>query len=273
MSRDTPSSSALEIGKWSVPIIARVNRRAKRLILRVDPVANVVTVTAPSARAVPEAIAFAKSRRDWIAGQLSDRFCARPFQPGDIVPFRGEPHLLCHSPGRRATRIAPMNEAVSGAKAFIEVSGAEDHFNRRVCDWMKANAKSTFVEKSDYYCRELNVARGAVTVRDTRTRWGSCSSSGALSFSWRLILAPEWITDYVAAHECTHLIHMDHSPAFWRRLKSLGVDARAANNWLQENGQTLFSYGATSAGASLKRNKGYGAPTSRRSDHRADTDQ
>ncbi|HBS33364.1 MAG TPA: M48 family peptidase, partial [Parvularcula sp.] len=86
--------------------------------------------------------------------------------------------------------------------------------------------------------------RGAISIRDTRSRWGSCARDGALSFSWRLIMAPPEILDYVAAHECAHLVHLNHSPAYWRLLRSLDVDVRAARDWFAANGQRLYAYGA-----------------------------
>lgn len=239
MSVDHIIRTEINIGARSAPLVARVNRRAKRLILRVDPVAGEILVTAPSKRTLPEAIRFAKDRIDWIAGQLDDRLKARPFTEGMAIPYRGKSHTILRSGGPR-TPVEIDDEFLP----VIRVGGDAAHLNRRLVDWMKRQARDCLTERADHYCARLGKKRRGIRIRDTRTRWGSCSSDGVLSFSWRLIMAPAEILEYVAAHECAHLIHMNHSPAFWRELAALGVDARGAANWFDENGATLFSYGA-----------------------------
>ena len=230
----------INIGAKSAPLVARVNRRAKRLILRVDPAAGEILVTAPSKRTLPEAIRFAQDRIDWIAGQLDERLKAKPFQEGMVIPFRGTNHTIVRSGGPRSP-VEIDNEFLP----IIRVGGDEEHLNRRLVDWMKRQARALLTERADHYCARIGKKRGGIRIRDARTRWGSCSSDGVLSFSWRLVMAPPDILDYVAAHECVHLMHMNHSPAFWRELAALGVDARGAANWFDENGPALFSYGAT----------------------------
>lgn len=219
-------------------MIARVNRRAKRLILKVDPVAGEILVTAPSKRAIPEAIRFAQDRIDWIAEQLSDHLRGKPFIAGMRVPYAGVEHIIINDPAsRRSIRIDDEFFPT------IRVGGQSEHLNRRISDWLKREARRRITERVDEYCQALGKTRGRINIRDARTRWGSCSSDGALSFSWRLILAPPEILDYVAAHECAHLIHMNHSRAFWKVVRGLGVDARAAADWLTDEGPKLFTYG------------------------------
>lgn len=228
----------ITIGERPTPLIARVNRRAKQLILKVDPVAGEILVTAPSKRAIPEAIRFAQDRIDWIAEQLSESLRGKPFIPGMRIPFAGVDHIIISDPSSRSA--VRLDGDLFPA---IRVGGQPEHLNRRVSDWLKREARQRLTEKVDHYCRMLGKTRGRIHIRDARTRWGSCSSDGALSFSWRLILAPPDILDYVAAHECAHLIHMNHSPAFWRVVRDLGVDARHAANWLTDEGPKLFAYG------------------------------
>ncbi len=239
---DHITRTEINIDERLIPLVARVNRRAKRLILKVDPIAGEILVTAPTKRAVPEAIAFARERAEWIAGQLDEKLRARAFTEGMRIPFRGEVHTIIRDGGPRAP--------VRVDKEFlpvIRVGGDAKHLNRRLVDWMKRQARTALTERVDHHCIRLEKKRGALRVRDTRTRWGSCSSDGTLSFSWRLIMAPDEILDYVAAHECVHLEHMNHSPAFWRRVASLGIDARSAENWFNSHGATLFSYGVQAA--------------------------
>lgn len=229
----------IHIGDRPAPLVVRVNRRAKHLILKVDPYAGEILVTAPSKRTMGEAIAFAREREGWIASQLDERLRARPFGENMIVPFLGVLHVIRRSGGPRT----PVR-AVAGPPASIHAGGEEAHLNRRLTDWMKREARKALTERVDKYCEALGKTRGAIRIRDTRTRWGSCSSDGVMSFSWRLIMAPPAILDYVAAHECVHLVHMNHSPAFWRKVASLGVDPRGAENWFNDHGAALFSYGA-----------------------------
>ena len=220
-------------------LVVRVNRRAKHLILKVDPYAGEIQVTAPSKRAVPEAIAFARERADWIASQLDEELRARPFEEGMTVPYLGTLHVLerCGRP-RAPISVSP------GPPARITAGGEKEHLNRRIVEWMKREARMALTERVRRNCAVLEKPLPRIRVRDTKTRWGSCTSDGTISFSWRLIMAPPWIIDYVAAHECAHLVHMNHSPAFWRKVAFLGANARAAENWFNANGARLFSYGA-----------------------------
>ena len=239
MSVNHITRTEINIGERPAPLVVRVNRRAKHLILKVDPYAGEILVTAPTKRTVGEAIAFAKERAGWIESQLDDALRTRPFTENMVIPFLGQPHVIRRSGGPRAPVRIILDPTVS-----IHVGGDEAHLNRRLTDWMKREARTALTERVDRFCTILDKKRRVIRIRDTRTRWGSCSSDGALSFSWRLIMAPPEILNYVAAHECVHLIHMNHSPAFWRRVASLGVDPRAAENWFNKNGAALFSYGA-----------------------------
>ena len=239
MSVDHITRTEINIGATSAPLVARVNRRAKKLILKVDPVAGEILVTAPSKRTLPDAITFAHERADWIAGQMKNALRAKPFAPGAVIPYRGVDHLIAQEGGPRA----PVRLDYENGPAIC-VGGEGEHVNRRLTDWLKKQARQILIERADHYSARLGETRGPVRVRDMRTRWGSCTSAGAMSFSWRLILTPPDILDYVAAHECAHLVHMDHSPAFWRLLATLDVDARAAANWFRNHGQKLFAYGA-----------------------------
>ncbi|HNR75657.1 MAG TPA: SprT family zinc-dependent metalloprotease [Parvularculaceae bacterium] len=234
-----PLLTTIDLGDRTAPLTARVNRRARRLIITVDSVAGRVIVTAPSKRAIPEAIDFARTRSSWIKSQLSEALGARPFISGSAFPLRGRSTEIVQS---GATRSAVR---LDGERLFV--GGDEVHINRRVTDWLKRQARAAVTERVDFYAGALNRKRGAISIRDTRSRWGSCAADGSLSFSWRLILAPPAILDYVAAHECAHLVYLNHSPAFWRLLRELGVDAGGARDWFSANGSDLYAYGALAA--------------------------
>lgn len=234
-----PLETTIDLGDRTAPLTARVNRRARRLIVTVDAVTGRVFVTAPSKRALPEALDFAKTRVRWITRQLEEGRRARPFQDGTVFPFRGSPHAVVNEGGPRSGVRLAGDKVIAGGEAR--------HLNRRVTDWLKAEARKAVTIRADHYAELLGRKRGPIAIRDTRSRWGSCARNGALSFSWRLILAPPEILDYVAAHECAHLVHLNHSPAYWRVLKGLGVDARSARAWFAAHGQGLYAYGAEAA--------------------------
>ncbi len=232
--------ATLDLGDRQAPVEIRVNRRAKRLILKVDTIRARVIVTSPSKAAIPEAISFATSRAAWLREQLAASVGARPFVPGAEFPLEGAPHIVINEGGPRS-RI--RTDANADGRPALFVGGDPAHTNRRVADWLKKRARRTLTEQTDDFCAQLSVKRGPISVRDTKSRWGSCASDGALSFSWRLILAPPWVLTYVAAHECAHLIHLDHSPAYWRTLATINGDASAARAWFREHGETLYGYG------------------------------
>lgn len=238
MTTPRPASNlalTIDLGDRTAPLTARINHRARRLIVKVDPVKGRVIVTAPSRRALPEAIDFARTRAPWIARELGACATGRPFAAGEIFPFRGAP-LQIEASGRSRDGIK-----INGDK--ILVGGDPRHLNRRLTEWLKKEARGVLTERVDHYAARLSRRRGPISIRDTRSRWGSCARDGAMSFSWRLILAPPEILEYVAAHECAHLVHLNHSPAYWRTLMSLDVDARAARAWFNAHGQALYTYG------------------------------
>lgn len=227
--------ATIDLGDRTAPLTARVNRRARRLIVKVDAVAGRVIVTAPSKRALPEAIDFARTRARWIMRQLDEGDGARPFADGVVFPYRGAPLCVVNEGGARAGVRMDGERLLAG--------GDSRYLNRRVTDWLKAQARQALTARADHYAAMLGRKRGAISIRDTKSRWGSCARDGALSFSWRLILAPPAMLDYVAAHECAHLVHLDHSPAYWRVLRTLGIDARAARDWFAAHGHSLYAYG------------------------------
>lgn len=231
----------IDLGGRVAPVRARINKRARRLILRVDSLTGIVHLTSPSKRALPEAMRFARERALWIKEQLSAGPVATQFEEGGLCPYRGVNHVIKRQ-GAPRSRIK-ASEPHTGEEPELTVGGEAEHLNRRLVEWLKRQARQTLVTQSDYYCDKLGVRRGKIRIGDTRTRWGSCSEDGTLSYSWRLILAPSFILDYVAAHECTHLVHLNHSPAYWRLLATLNVDAREAKDWFQDYGDGLFAWG------------------------------
>ncbi|HEY4077709.1 MAG TPA: SprT family zinc-dependent metalloprotease [Rhizomicrobium sp.] len=228
----------LKIDGRMLEVRVRLNPRARRMIVKVNPATGEVVVTAPSRRGLDSALDFARGEKDWIVGQLAKVPGAVALAPGAILPLRGEDHEI-----RTAARgPAP----VWREDGVIWVCGGNAHVARRVLDFLKREAKSAFEAKVLEYAPLLNVRPSRITVRDTASRWGSCSSARSLSFSWRLILAPDFVLNYVVAHEVAHLREMNHSPRFWAHVKSIVPDLDA-QDWLRQHGRELQRYGATKA--------------------------
>lgn len=241
MTLQNTTRTHITINAQAVPLVARVNRRAKRLILKVDPISGEIFVTAPTKSSIPEAIDFAIENSTWISRQMRTQRRAQPFCEHSTVPIYGVPH---HIERRGGARSAIAIDGSDTENPTLRVGGEPAHINRRITDWMKREARTAFTERVSIHCATLGKYPSKIRIRDARTRWGSCSTAGVLNFTWRLIMAPPFVLDYVAAHECSHLLHMHHGPAFWREVARLGVDSRQAENWLKAEGPALFCYGA-----------------------------
>ncbi|MBK1663102.1 hypothetical protein CKO38_03280 [Rhodospirillum rubrum] len=226
---------ALCIDGESLPVTLRRNPRAKRLTLRLDPQGDGVVVVAPPHVALTVLKRFVADKSDWVRMQRTRLPAGVAFTDGATVPLLGVPHVLRHQPeGRRGVWVD------DGA---LRVSGQADHLARRTTDWLKRRARTEILARAHRHAGQLGVTPTRITLRDTRSRWGSCSSSGALSFSWRLILAPEAVLDYVVAHEVAHLVEFNHSPRFWAVVGQLVDDPTVARAWLRQNGPGLHRYG------------------------------
>jgi len=219
----------------------RRHRQARRYTLRIDAASRDVVLTMPPRGSVKEAREFAQKHGAWIAARLKRLPETTPFAHGVEVPLRGEPHRIVHRRGARGT---VWLETGADGKPLLCVAGEAPHVNRRVCDFLKAEAKRALDAASRRYAADLGVTVKRLSVRDQSSRWGSCSNTGVLSFSWRLILAPPYVLDYLAAHEVCHLVELNHSPRFWRLVGRLYPDIERAKVWLDVNGTDLHRYGA-----------------------------
>ena len=219
----------------------RLNPRARRLIVKVHPSTGEVAVIAPSERSVPKALDFAKQEGDWISSRLAKVPEPVYLEPGDTVRFKGQLYVIRLSPDRGGVWID--NDAM---RPTLRVSGSREHTPRRVEEWLKRQARTHIMRRVTALTAELGVKATRVTVRDAASRWGSCSTTGALSLSWRLILAPNHVLNYVVAHEVAHLREMNHGTRFWRLVDRLcgEQEAQEAQAWLRENGTELHRYTA-----------------------------
>lgn len=231
--------TVLVIDGRPVPVTLRRHRAARRLILRIDARGDGVVVTVPWGASFADALDFAASQAGWIWAQTRRKPDLVPLRPGSEVPVRGLIHQVVHRHGgRRPVWIE------AGEPPRLCVSGDLPHAERRISDWLKAEARRDLLAASSAYARRMNARFSRLTVRDTTSRWGSCSTTGALSYSWRLVLAPASVLDYVAAHEVAHLIEMNHGRAFWGLVEAHCPGAAEARRWLKRNGHALHRYGA-----------------------------
>ncbi len=229
---------SLSIDGQAVVVNFRRNSRAKRIILRLTREATGVVVTIPKKMNLARAQAFVEKSVPWISKHLKQRAPPAILEPGSVIPFRGIPHEV-HATTLRRGLITIDPEA-----RRILVPGDPRHLSRRLQDWLKAQAKADLTEASARYAKSMAVDFKRISVRDQKSRWGSCSAAGDLSYNWRLILAPSHILDYVAAHEVAHRRHMNHGPGFWRLVLQHCPHASTAKHWFKSNGAELHRFTA-----------------------------
>ena len=224
------------------PVRIRRHRQARRYTLRIHAVSREVILTMPPRGSVREAKDFAQKHGGWIAARLRRLPEAAPFADGSVLPLRGVPHRIVHRPGTRGT-VWP--ETGTNGEALLCVAGQAPHIDRRVGDFLRREALRDLDAASRRAAERLGVTVKRISVRDQSSRWGSCSATGVLSYSWRLILAPPFVLDYLAAHEVAHLVEMNHSHRFWRLVNDVCADAGRAKVWLDVHGADLHRYGMT----------------------------
>ncbi len=229
-------------GKTRLVMLNR-NKRARRYILRVDAARRVIVLTMPARGSVREARRFVARNEDWLRAQLARLPDAVPFLHGAVIPFRGMPHLIQHNSGKG--RVVRLMEAIEEAPPVLDISGDPRHLPRRLTDWLKKQARQELAARVAEHAARLDVVPGKLSLRDPRSRWGSCAANGALSFSWRLVLAPPHVLDYVAAHEVAHLREMNHSADFWALVEQTCAGTAGAKSWLKDHGKGLHGIGAS----------------------------
>jgi predicted metal-dependent hydrolase len=212
----------------------KLNPRARRLIVKVHPTTGEVVVIAPSKRALDRAIEFARGQMDWIARQVKQVPSRVVLLPGARIPFRGEEHVIA--------RCEDGPVSIDAEKCVIRIPGRLEHAPRRLLDFLKRQAKRELEARAFEFAALINTKPARITVRDTASRWGSCSSTRSLSFSWRLILAPAFVLEYVVAHEVAHLKEMNHGAGFWKLVRELAGDVRKPQAWLRQHGSALHRY-------------------------------
>jgi predicted metal-dependent hydrolase len=263
----------VKIRGLDIPMVLRRSARARRFSLQVSEARRGALLTMPLYSSFAEADEFLSRHLDWLKERVAGLSEPVPFTHGAVIPLRGFAHVIRFA-GLARRRGVVWLEAAEDAKAApawpggarvslrrlprLYVSGEEEHAPRRLLDWLKRQAHLDLKTRVALHAKRLDLYPKRLYVRDQTTRWGSCSTSGALSFSWRLVLAPPFVLDYLAAHEVAHLGHMNHGPRFWALVERTMPRHEEARAWLRKHGASLHRYGAegmlpSSAGYSPKR--------------------
>lgn len=239
-------TETLALAGTSTPVRWRRSARARRVSLRIDPAGGGVVVTLPPRAGRAQGIALLQAHAAWVAERLARLPGAVALADGAMVPVHGRPHRVRHVPGERGGAWLAQSGGQSGgqsgdgAEGEIHVSGAAEALPRRVEALLRAEARRRLGALAAQKAAAAGVRPRRVVVKDTRTRWGSCTADGTLMFCWRLVMAPPEVQDYVAAHEVAHLRHMDHGPAFWALVAELSPHMRPAMRWLRAEGAGLL---------------------------------
>ena len=219
----------------NIPLKLRRDARAQRMILRIDNKLEGAVVTLPLWTSEREALLMVQEKSDWVLSKLDTLPPKIAFESGATIPLLGEYYNIFHDPNQREVVIKSRHE--------IRLGGRKEHLSRRLGDWLRKEAKIIIQPKAIEMAKKYNWKIGSISVRDTKSRWGSCAPSGNLSFCWRLILAPEWVLNYVIAHEVSHLLHMNHGSEFWQTVANFNVRVDEARVWLSKNAEHLHRYG------------------------------
>lgn len=219
-------------GNPPIDVHLRRSARARRLSLRMSQLDGRVTLTLPSGVSEAEGVSFLRAKETWLRGHLSQRVADVVVAPGVSVPVEGVPRVVRVGQGRAVRLDGPD----------LVVPGDPDRTAARLQGWLKTLARDRLAAASQTYATRLGRPYTRLTLRDTRSRWGSCTAAGGLMYSWRLVMAPPEVLDYVAAHEVAHLAEMNHSPAFWRVVENLYGDWHPQRQWLHREGAGLHRY-------------------------------
>ena len=218
--------------------------RARRFTLRVRAATLDAVLTMPTGSTLKAARTFAERHAAWVGGRLQALPRKIPFAVGAVIPFRGEELPILPSAGLRAVAFLDQAARPDGTiRPVLRVGGAPAEQHRRVLAFLQAEARRAIEAAVARHAAAVGRRVHGITLRDTRSRWGSCSAQGALNFSWRLIMAPDHVLDYLAAHEVAHLVHLDHSDAFWTVAARLSPDLDRAEAWLRMHGPSLHRFG------------------------------
>lgn len=220
--------------EFDFPLRINSGWKNRRLTLRIDSKSRTVVLSLPKLCSTAKARRFITQHLDWIEENLAKLPPVKDFTDGETISVLGRQIRLCH--------LSDSLKAASEEDGVLYVGGDAAFFHRRVKDYIKREAKKEFWRRSKTLADKLGCPLVNVTLKDTKSRWGSCSSLNNINYNWRIALAPECVIDYLMAHEVSHLQHRDHSPAFWQCVKTLSPGATLGRTWLKAHGSDLYLY-------------------------------
>ncbi|MDW9537907.1 DUF45 domain-containing protein [Sinorhizobium meliloti] len=227
----------IEVAGKVLPLTIRQNARATRMTLRIEPGGRALKLTVPEGLPEREVSAFLIRHQGWLMTKLARFSGESELEDGGTILVRGVAHRI-----ERTGRLRGLTEAlVIDDEAVLRVGGAEEHLRRRIADYLKKEARSELERLVAIYAGRTGRRARSLSLKDTRSRWGSCSAEGDLSFSWRIAMAPPKVIAYLAAHEVAHLQEMNHGPRFWALCESLCPETKDAKHWLKRNGTMLHA--------------------------------
>ncbi|MDP9839272.1 putative metal-dependent hydrolase [Neorhizobium huautlense] len=227
----------VHVGDRIMPLTIRENVRATRITLRIEPGGRALKLTVPTGLKRTEVDAFLDRHQGWLLTKLAKFPVSGDLRPGGTISLRGTPHRIVHTGSLRGVTEA----LIVDGEPVLRVGGLEDHLGRRIAAFLKKEARRDLEPLVARHAAQVCKPVRAITMKDTRSRWGSCSWDGNLSFSWRIVMAPPGVIDYLAAHEVAHLREMNHGPKFWALCHSLCPDMEAARKWLKQHGSQLHA--------------------------------
>ncbi|MGE7370502.1 M48 family metallopeptidase [Neorhizobium sp. NPDC001467] len=227
----------LTIGDRVLPLTVRENSRASRITLRIEPGGRALRLTVPTGLKRTEIDDFLIRHQGWLMTKMAKFPASGHLHHGGFVSLRGVPYQIAHTGMLRGLTEAVM---VDG-EPVLRVGGLEDHLGRRIAAFLKKQARLDLEPLVARHAATIGRPVRSVTMKDTRSRWGSCSWEGNLSFSWRIVMAPPEVIDYLAAHEVAHLKEMNHGPKFWALCRSLCPATENARKWLKQHGSQLHA--------------------------------
>jgi predicted metal-dependent hydrolase len=229
------STHFIDLGEIRLPIQIKKNRTSRRLIVRYKPLQKSLSLTLPQATSVRQGLHFINEKREWILHQVMQYSSSNSFSDGQTIPVLGKNIRLEHVGGRGI---------VTEQDGVLKVHGDIEFMARRVQKYIVQKLKLEIIALAESFSKKLGTKVGNITLRDTSSRWGSCSSDGNLSFSWRLAFAPYEVMEYVVAHEVAHIREHNHSADFWALVVQICPEFKTSQSWLREHGKSLYNYSA-----------------------------
>lgn len=232
-----PETRTLDVAGRPMPLTIRQNERATRITLRIEPGGRGLKMTIPRGLAAREVNAFLDRHQGWLLTKLAKFSTSSSLQHGGDILFRGIRHRIEHTGSLRG----PTEAGEVDGQPVLRVSGMPEHAARRIATFLKKEARIDLERRVAVHAKSIRASVSSISMKDTRSRWGSCSSQGNLSFSWRIVMAPPLVIDYLAAHEVAHLREMNHGPRFWALCEKLCPQMDEAKDWLKRHGSQLHA--------------------------------